>query len=145
MYSRFLEAITAHQEALGRLSSMAYASVRGDHSPEELAAAWREVSALLPAVRTTGPIVMIEGPRGIADLVEAIVELATTATYNARSYSLIHAKRAYDDPALGQRSRAVSTAASELKEKLSAFAGQARNALDAPDGLLDDIGTPAQA
>ncbi|MBT2487203.1 hypothetical protein J7E96_01340 [Streptomyces sp. ISL-96] len=113
---------------------MAYAAVRGDHSPEELDAAWQEVTALMPAVRTTGPIVMIEGPRGIADLAEAIVELATTATYNARSYSLIHAKRAYDDPAFGERSRRVSTAASELKEKLSALAEQARNALDVPGG-----------
>ncbi|MFD4560930.1 hypothetical protein ACFWP5_42555 [Streptomyces sp. NPDC058469] len=119
MYSRFLEAITAHQEAaLRRLSSMSYASVQGDHSPEELDTAWQEVSALLPAVRATGPIVMIEGPRSVSDLVEVIVELATTATYNARSYYLIHVKRAYDDPVLGQRSRAVSTAAPELKEKL---------------------------
>ncbi|WP_208614723.1 hypothetical protein [Streptomyces regalis] len=106
----------------------------GRSLPEELDAAWQEVFALLPAVRTTGPIVMIEGPRGIADLAEAIVELATTATHSARSYSLIYAKRAYDDPALGERSRRVTTAASELKEKLSAFAEEARNALDAPDG-----------
>ncbi|MGW7572967.1 hypothetical protein [Streptomyces sp. NPDC054765] len=135
VYSRFLEAISAHQEALGHLSSIAYAAIRGDHSPEELNVAWQEASALLPAVRTAGPIVVIEGPRSVAELAEDIVNLATTATSNARSYSLIHARQAYDDSALGQRSRNVNEAVSELKQKLSAFADLARNALDAPDGV----------
>ncbi|MFK8846214.1 hypothetical protein [Streptomyces sp. Ac-502] len=97
--------------------------------------AWKKASALLPTVRTAGPIVMIEGPRSVADLAEDIVNLATTATSNAQSYSLIHARQAYDDSTLGQRSRNVTEAVSELKQKLSAFAELARNALDAPDGI----------
>lgn len=134
VYSKFLEAVTAHQKAMEELASMAYAAIRGDHSPEELDSAWEEAQALLPAVHTTGPIVVIEGPRDVAKLAEEIVDLAASVTGNAKWYGYIHAKQAYGDKALMKRSGDASTGLEELRQKLADFSERARHALDAPDG-----------